>query len=70
MDTLNPFIITTKRSEWHECVLCRSDLRGCEHLESCTLSDVQKQSEIMRVRTIIKSYFNTKGIEILKGGLK
>jgi len=69
-NNLNPFYIVRKRSEWHQCVSCYSDLRGSKHAEGCALTDVQKASEIRRVQTIVKSYFNTKGIEILRGGKK
>jgi hypothetical protein len=65
---LNPFYIVRKRSAWHQCVNCYADLRGSEHTETCQLDEGQKQSEIRRVQTIVKSYFNTKGIELLKGG--
>lgn len=68
--THNFFIANPKRSEWYQCVRCYSDLRVMCHGDSCSLTEEQKQAEELRVSVIIKSYFNAKGIEILKGGKK
>ena len=68
--THNFFIANPKRSEWYQCVRCYSDLRVMCHGDSCSLTEDQKQAEETRVGVIIKSYFNAKGIEILKGGKK
>lgn len=66
---INPFFVVKQRSEWYQCARCYSDLRASDHTEDCTLPDSAKWAETNRVKTIIKSYFNVKGIEILKGGL-
>jgi hypothetical protein len=71
-ETTHNFFIANpaKRSEWYQCVMCYSDLRAMGHGDSCPLTEERKQAEETRVRIIIKSYFNAKSIEILKGGKK
>lgn len=71
-NNINPFFISTqqKRSEWYQCVQCLSDLRVSEHKDDCAYSPEARESATRHVQTIIKSYFNTKGIQVLKGGKK
>lgn len=68
-NNINPFFISTqKRSEWYQCAQCLSDLRVSEHRDDCAFDDQGRAGATKHVQTIIKSYFNTKGIHALKGG--
>ena len=65
--TFNP-IFVVKKSAWYQCARCLADLRTSEHLPDCPLTPMQRLGAIKHVQMVIKSFHNTKGIELLKGG--